>query len=151
VNPLSLYARLALYAAIGLAVLAAAWKVYHTIDKRGYNRAIAEQAVKDASAKEIERLETKRRQNAADKLQEQQNAKTQADGLRIAELTRSLRNRPERPSQASGNSSTAANCTGAGLYRVDGEFLTWYAAEAQRISNALKRCEAQYNKVRSTP
>jgi hypothetical protein len=43
--------RLTLVGLALVAVAAAAWKVYHTIDRGGYNRAVAEQVV--AAAKQI--------------------------------------------------------------------------------------------------
>ncbi len=45
--------KLAMSGAALLLVVAAAWKVYHTIDKRGYNRAVTEQlAAQTKQAKE---------------------------------------------------------------------------------------------------
>jgi vacuolar-type H+-ATPase catalytic subunit A/Vma1 len=89
-----------------------------------------------------------RLQESANKLQEAQNAKTETDRLRIAALTASLRNRAARPATMPADTSPAKNCTGARLYRDDGQFLAWYASEASRTARALERCEAQYNEVR---
>lgn len=44
----SLWIKLAMVGAALLLVVAAAWKVYHTIDKRGYNRAVTEQLAAQA-------------------------------------------------------------------------------------------------------
>ena len=41
--------KLAMSGAALLLVVAAAWKVYHTIDKRGYNRAVTEQLAAQTS------------------------------------------------------------------------------------------------------
>jgi hypothetical protein len=89
-----------------------------------------------------------RLQESANKLQEAQNAKTETDRLRIAALAGELRNRPERPAAVPATAGPTQNCSGAGLYRSDGEFLAWYATEAARVAAALERCEAQYNEVR---
>jgi hypothetical protein len=89
-----------------------------------------------------------RLQESANKLQEAQNAKTETDRRRIAALDGELRNRPERPAAMPTPASHAQNCSGAGLYRSDGEFLAWFATEAARVARALERCEAQYNEVR---
>jgi hypothetical protein len=89
-----------------------------------------------------------RLQESANKLQEAQNAKTETDRRRIAALAGELRNRPERPAAMPAAAGPTQNCSGAGLYRPDGEFLAWYATEAARVASALERCEAQYNQVR---
>lgn len=44
----SLYARLAVYASIVVALAGGAWWVYNKIDKRGYNRAVTEHLVAQA-------------------------------------------------------------------------------------------------------
>ena len=134
------------------AILAALWFGHAYVANRALNA--KEQAVHDtykaaqrdadiAALRKGEKL-----QASADKLQEDQNAKTETDRLRIAALTASLRNRAARPATLPADTGAAKNCTGAGLYRDDGQFLAWYAAEATRTARALERCEAQYNEVR---
>lgn len=64
----------------------------------------------------------------------------------VARLTRSLRDRPERP--ASGVPTSAASgmaCTGAQLYRADGEFLAGEAARANETRLQLADCRARYD------
>jgi hypothetical protein len=87
-------------------------------------------------------------QAEADKTQGEKDAQIKIQSARIAALSASLRNRPERPSGNTNNPAVAASCTGAGLYRPDGEFLTWYASEAARIGADLAECQARYNQVR---
>ena len=65
----------------------------------------------------------------------------------VARLSRSLQDRPARP--ASGAVPTGAadpvGCTGAGLYRADGEFLAGEAARAQGLRIRLAECQARYD------
>ena len=64
----------------------------------------------------------------------------------IARLTSSLRNRPERPAGAMPESSASAMaCTGAQLYRSDGEFLVGEAARADKLRLELSECRALYD------
>jgi hypothetical protein len=145
--PAGLYKWLA-YAAI----VAALWAGHDYVASRALNA--REQAVHDAY-KAVQRdadiaalRKGEKLQANADKLQEDQNAKTETDRLRITALTASLRNRAARPATMPADTVAAKNCTGPGLYRDDAEFLAWYAAEASRAARALERCEAQYNEVR---
>lgn len=69
-------------------------------------------------------------------------------------LVDSLRNRPERPSDGSLPNPAAAGpgttaCTGAQLYRDDGEFLARIAADADRLRAAVEHCAAAYDAVRA--
>jgi len=62
-----------------------------------------------------------------------------------------LRNRPEARAGATGvpeGARAGVGCTGSGLSRPDGEFLSWYAAQAARTQAALKSCIAAYNSTR---
>lgn len=134
------------------AIAAALWAGHAYVASRALNA--REQAVHDtykaaqrdadiAALRKGEKLQAN-----ADKLTEEQNAKTETDRLRIAALTASLRNRTARPAAMPADTSAAKNCSGSGLYRDDAEFLAWYNSEATRIARALERCEAQYNQVR---
>lgn len=145
--PIAAYKWLA-YAAIA----AALWAGHAYVASRALNA--REQAVHDtykaaqreaaiAALRKGEKLQAN-----ADKLQDEQNAKSETDRLRIAALTASLRNRAARPATLPTDTGAAKNCTGPGLYRDDAEFLAWYAAEATRTARTLERCEAQYNEVK---
>jgi hypothetical protein len=71
-----------------------------------------------------------------------------------AVLTDSLRNRPERPSDAGLPESPDARtehptgCTGAQLYRGDSEFLAREAHRADQLRIALQACTSAYDQVR---
>jgi hypothetical protein len=143
--------KLAVWSAALLVVVGLLWKVYLTIYQRGVDATTATYVARDLEALKQSEKRSAALQAAADILTEEQNAKADNDRRRIADLTASLRNRPERPRASAKNTSSSSNCTGAGLYRADGEFLSWYAAEAARVSAALQRCETQYNKVRGAP
>ncbi len=58
----------------------------------------------------------------------------------------SLRHRPERPAVTDlpATAAAGAGCTGAELYRPDGEFLAREAARADTLRAALSQCQAQY-------
>ncbi len=144
----SLSAKLALYASILALCVGLAWRAYYKIDQGGYNRADAVYKARDLESIQLSAKRASRLQYHADKLTEEQNAKDEDDRRRIAALSASLRNRAERPSAIPNSPSVANNCTGAGLYRADGEFLSWYAGEAARFKQAFERCEVQYNEVR---
>jgi hypothetical protein len=70
-------------------------------------------------------------------------------------LVDSLRNRPDRPdgsslSQDSTTESTTAGwCSGAQLYRPDGEFLIGEAARADQLRTALQACLYERNQIES--
>jgi hypothetical protein len=61
----------------------------------------------------------------------------------------SLRNRPERPATAGGavpqGAADGLACTGAQLFRPDGEFLAREAARADRLRADLSSCQAAYD------
>ncbi len=62
----------------------------------------------------------------------------------------SLRDRPERPTDASSSGLPApaaaqSSCTGASLYRPDAEFLVREATRADQLRVDLESCQAQYN------
>lgn len=71
---------------------------------------------------------------------------------RVSALLERLRTRPDRPaaqtSPASAVASPGPSCTGAGLYRPDGEFLAGEAAAAQRIGFERDACYQRYNAAR---
>lgn len=79
---------------------------------------------------------------------EKNDAKKIADA-RIAALTDSLRNRPERPTPGSGQAATVAKAgeggTGAGLYRPDAAFLVGDAAAAAQVGAERNECYRLYD------
>ena len=94
-------------------------------------------------------------QMGADKLRQEKDREIRNMIARNTALANSLRDRQSRPSAnssaVSNSASTGSNaCTGAQLYRQDGEFLTGLAREADELVAALKQCYAQYDAIRQT-
>lgn len=93
-------------------------------------------------------------QMGADKLRQEKDRETRDLVARNTALANSLRNRPERPTQAGAVSSPSgagsSACTARELYREDSEVVVGIAREADEIRIALKQCYAQYNEVRQS-
>lgn len=91
-----------------------------------------------------------------DAITKDKNVKVQALNARVATLTRSLSERPERPASngsvpgSASNAESAQGATGLGLYREDSEFLLGEAARADEIRIELQSCYRQYDKVKET-
>jgi hypothetical protein len=81
-----------------------------------------------------------------DKLREEKNRETAKLRRTVAALTDSLRNRPERPDVPASASAGdgASGCTGAAVYKQDGEFLIRESARADQIRLALIQCQKAY-------
>ena len=84
------------------------------------------------------------------KIQKEKDAKIKTLNARVASLTRSLQERPNRP-EPSGVSNdsrveeTKQGATGAQLYREDGIFLAREAARAELIKEELLTCYKSYD------
>lgn len=147
--------------AIAIALAGSHWKAYRSGDKSGATRV---QAVFDAyiAKRTSEALEAEAAARArevdlqakADKQRGISNARIRSLDLELAESLRRLRNRPERP--APGDVPTVAGvgdrgpgCTGARLFRSDGEFLVGLAADANRLRIGLAACQAAYGAARA--
>ena len=84
-------------------------------------------------------------QAGMDKLRTEKNRETAKLRSTVAALTLSLRNRPERPAgEASEAGADSDGCTGAELYKPDGEFLIGESSRADQIRIALKACQDAY-------
>lgn len=84
-------------------------------------------------------------QATMDKLREDKNRETAKLRRTVADLTISLRDRPERPASAPTEAGAGADgCTGAELYKPDGTFLVGESARADQIRLALKACQDAY-------
>lgn len=89
-------------------------------------------------------------QESFDKIQKDKDAKIKNLNARVASLTRSLQERPNRP-ESSGISNdsrveeTKQGATGAQLYREDGIFLVREAARAELIKEELLTCYKSYD------
>ncbi len=100
-------------------------------------------------------------QAAADKERKVLHEQNRSIGLELAESLKRLRNRPDRPEPADGASGVPAvagpsrpgsgdgACTGAGLYKADGEFLERLAADSKRLQATLRSCRATYQRAQS--
>lgn len=101
-------------------------------------------------------------QVAADKERKTLNDKNRNTARRLADALDRLRERPERPEPADSGDGVSENpglagtgprnqsCTGAGLYREDGQFLAREAADTSRLQAALRTCLAGYGRAQAT-
>jgi hypothetical protein len=106
-----------------------------------------------AAAQQKAREAEQSMQAAADKLRRDKDAQINSLNSRVRTLTAQLQSRPQRPSTSSITPDarlglTAKGCSGAELYREDGEFLVREAARADTIRESYKQCTAQYEKAR---
>ncbi len=105
-------------------------------------------AAADANAKE-----TLRRLDRAADAERKRNESQKAADARIAGLLGELRNRSDRPAggRPASNTTTGPACTGAELYRSDGEFLARESARAQRILAEREYCHDRYDSLTVKP
>jgi len=95
-------------------------------------------------------------QAAADKLRREKDAEIKNINARAIALSNSLHNRQARPNETSQMSDTAnsgsgaAGCTGAGLYKSDGEFLVREATAGRLCQAYLRECRAKYDAAEKT-
>lgn len=85
-------------------------------------------------------------QAGMDKLREDKRRETAKLRSTVAALTLSLRNRPERPAlpEVASAGDGAPGCTGATVYKQDGEFLIRESARADQLRLALITCQKAY-------
>ena len=107
-----------------------------TLTQQAEQRAQAEARAREAESTHAQTIEAITQKAAHDR-------KTLAAD--VARLTRSLRDRPERPAGLPESATSAVACTGAGLYRADGEFLAGEAARANETRLQLADCKARYD------
>lgn len=106
-------------------------------------------------AENVEKVREKEQswQQAADNLRQEKDREIRNLNARATALSNVVRQRQDRP-DASGAAKTASigqaptGCTGAELYKPDGEFLVREAARGDEIRAALKQCYAQYETVK---
>ena len=155
--PGGLMGRVIALAAFAAAVLAGYAYWHHQVDAGGYARAEGEQAQRDISlAKRSIRildLTISAQQELNDEAAATQKVLTDAVESVAVERDRllaRLRDRPSRPAESPAGqpdpapAEPATSCTGATLYREDGEFLAREAARADRILSELESCQKQY-------
>lgn len=94
-------------------------------------------------------------QEVAERLRRERNASILSADLERAELLARLRDRPERPTTGVGGvpfgpgTGQPTGCTGAELYRGDGEFLARLSADAKIAAADARYCRAQYNSLKT--
>lgn len=110
------------------ALIAGGWYI-HTSAVNNVRVELLEQHAKNLTrmADATIALQTQKDQSYA-----QLQSKLRNSDARVKLLTDELRNRPERGTAPITTCPGAAS-TGAGLYRDDAEFLTWYSAQTQRL------------------
>lgn len=152
--PPRVWAELALIAAIaGVVWFAYAW----AYDRGGAAVTVKWEAEKSATERAIADMKAKAEkerqalQEKADADRKNYLAATHAANVRTDALIASLQDRPNRDSGAGvpGAASTCTGQTGASLARPDAEFLTRYAADANRLQLALQQCESAYEAARA--
>ena len=163
------------YLAVAIAVLAAVWAWNRWLDgrdeaafKRGYTAGQTEvqgrwdtergQQMEDQAKRE----RAARATETALRTQIDRNRKASDEKLRTIVAARDrdleqLRNRPARPpdpepggavpANPGADGTPAAGCTGAGLYRPDGEFLVREAARAVEVTEHLRACYAHVDEI----
>ena len=89
-------------------------------------------------------------QESFDNIQKDKDAKIKNLNARVASLTRSLQERPNRPDSSGVSNDSRVEeskpgSTGVGLYREDSEFLLGEAARAEMIKEELLTCYKSYD------
>lgn len=96
---------------------------------------------------------TDKLQLEADELRKTKNAQIARLNANLSAALASLSDRPARPGAGGVPTHTAAGagpgCTGASLWRDDGEFLTREAARADGLLADLAQCQAAYDSARA--
>ena len=91
-------------------------------------------------------------QQSADKLRKTKNAQIARLNADLSAALAGLSDRPARPGAGSVSTNPAAGanpgCTGASLWRDDGEFLAREAARADGLLADLAQCQAAYDSAR---
>ena len=89
-----------------------------------------------------------------DAITKDKNAKIKTLDGRVAALTRSLSERPDRPTGndsipgSTSNAESTQGATGLRLYRPDSIFLTRLSGETAELQTELKACYRQYDEVK---
>lgn len=159
--PFSLVARIVAVLAIVALIAGVAWKIRHSglVDGRAEVQAKWNEEKAETARKTILLLEANSRTNSelrkqADATRRDLNAQINSIGRERDDLLERLRNRPERPasggaaeSAVAGSGANPVGCTGAELYRTDGEFLAGEAARADLLRVRLAACERGYRQA----
>ena len=151
-----MYLRLIAVFVIVLFLSGTHWKAYLSGKAQVQLEWDADSAKRIAAALEQEqaaRAKEQELQANADKQRKVRDAQINTLNRSLADAIDRLRSRPERPSVASVPATPASGpvggCTGANLYRPDGEFLAREAARADRYRLAYASCAAAYEAARA--
>lgn len=100
----------------------------------------------NAQALEEQRDKEAELQSNMDKLRTEKNRELARLNTTVQRLSDSLRSRPDRPLSGAAASARpdSEGCTGAVVYRQDGEFLIGEATRADQLRIALKTCQSAY-------
>ena len=133
------------------------WYAYNAIYDRGAASVQAKwEAEKLATAQASAKVTadalatTKALADAASKRDGETNAQISKLNTSLATAIAGLSNRPARPDSgsvpgAASDGKGQPGCTGAGLYKDDGQFLARYARDTAELQLRLKACYAQYD------
>lgn len=106
-----------------------------------WDKVVAEQTLKSVS---VERS----MQQKVDSVVEEKNREIARIKRSHAALVAGLQHRTQRPeSELPASTETPQNCSGAGLYREDGEFLAGEASRADQYALELLSCYKAYDEV----
>lgn len=144
-------------AVVGVLV-AAGWFGYNWVYDRGaasvqvrWDAERAEVARQSAQIKADAAAQALSLQQAMDKQRGVTNAQVDALHAALGAAVAVLRERPERPSGGGAPNAAPAgpapSCTGAQLFRQDGEFLAGEAARADELRLQLAECQAAYGRA----
>lgn len=143
-----------------LAIISGVYIWHRSEVKIAVNTAVTE--IENAYSKEKLKLlekandETIALRDRTDKIIKDKDVKIKTLDTRVANLTLSLQNRPERPaSNGSDTGSTShakspEGATGLQLYRTDGEFLAWFSGQTSKLQVELNTCYAGYDEVKKS-
>ena len=97
---------------------------------------------------------TDKLQTSADQIRKSKNAQIARLNADLAAAIERLSDRPARPGAIDlptvAGSGSNASCTGAQLYREDGQFLARESARANRLLADLAQCQDAYGKARDS-
>ena len=111
----------------------------------GYQSGEQQTLAKWNTEKAAAAIEAQQLQANMDKLRGEKNHELARLNATVRSLSDSLRRRPERPAiSASSTGDGATGCTGATVYKQDGEFLIGEATRADQLRLALIQCQKAY-------
>jgi hypothetical protein len=148
--PGSLIARIVAILVVAVVASGAAWKLYHDIEKHGYDRRILEenaQSIRDLRQNEIKERNL---QAKIDTIQQEHKNEIQAITDRYVRQLGELRKRADRPiPNVPAPPRHCEGATGAELSGPDAGFLAGEAARGNRLRDALATCYGALDAARA--